>query len=178
MPKTYRIEAEQKKEIEKARVQNKDKNVEKRLKALILRAEGKSGPEIAEKTGFAQSYIYELVAKYCNRGIGAIVENHYSGNRRNMSEEEEKAFLDGYKKLAEQGQVIDVGAIKRAYEEIVGHAIGGTQIYYLLHRHGWRKVMPRSKHPNKASDEVIEASKKLTMSSARQWEILQAVKFD
>jgi len=169
MGKAYRIGKEQKKELEKARVWNKDKNVEKRLKALILRAEGKSGREIAEKTGFAQSYIYELVAKYCNQGIGAIVENHYSGNRRNMSFEEEAAFLEEYKRQAEQGQVIDVGAIKKAYEEIVGHAIGGSQIYYVLHRHGWRKVMPRSKHPNKASDEVIEASKKLTMWSAESW---------
>ena len=178
MRKAYRIDAEQKKELESARVQNKDKNVEKRLEALILRAEGKSGSEIAEKTGFAQSYIYELVAKYCNQGIGSIIENHYSGNRRNMSVEEEKAFLAGYRKQAEQGQVIDVGAIKKAYEELVGHAIGGTQIYYVLRRQGWRKVMPRSKHPNKASDEAIEASKKLTMPSARRWEILQAEKSD
>ena len=178
MPRAYRIDEEQKRELEKARVQNKDKNVEKRLKALILRGEEKSGPEIAEKTGFAQSYIYELVAKYCNQGIGAIIENNYSGNRRNMSMEEEKAFLDGYRKQAEQGQVIEVGAIKKAYEEIVGHAIGGTQIYYVLRRHGWRKVMPRSKHPNKASEEAIEASKKLTMSSGRRWKILQEGKSD
>ena len=31
----------------------------------------------------------------------------------------------------------------------------------VLERHGWRKVMPRSKHPQKASDEAIEASKKI-----------------
>jgi len=178
MRKAYRIEKEQKKELEKARVQNKNKNVEKRLKALILWSERKGAPEIAEKTGYAQSYIYELVAKYCNQGIGAIVENHYKGNRRNMSIEEEAAFLDGYRKQAEQGQVIDVGEIKKAYEEMVGHTIGGSQIYYVLRRHGWRKVMPRSKHPDKASDEAIAASKKLTMSSVKRWKILQAEKFD
>ena len=31
----------------------------------------------------------------------------------------------------------------------------------LLERHNWRKVMPRSRHPKKASDEAIEASKKI-----------------
>ncbi|MDE7249890.1 MAG: winged helix-turn-helix domain-containing protein, partial [Lachnospiraceae bacterium] len=33
-------------------------------------------------------------------------------------------------------------------------------IYCVLKRHGWRKVMPRSRHPKKASEEVIETSKK------------------
>ncbi|MCI8758540.1 MAG: winged helix-turn-helix domain-containing protein [Oscillospiraceae bacterium] len=39
------------------------------------------------------------------------------------------------------------------------------QIYCVLHRHGWRKVMPRSKHPKKASEDEIAASKKLTLPS-------------
>ena len=80
-----------------------------------------------------------------------------------MSYDEEEAFLTDYKKLAERGQLVEVSAIKQAYEEKVGHSIGKGQIYRVLHRHGWRKVMPRSKHPNKASDEAIEASKKLTL---------------
>ncbi len=29
----------------------------------------------------------------------------------------------------------------------------------MLKRHGWRKVMLRTKHPKKADDEAIEASK-------------------
>ena len=39
---------------------------------------------------------------------------------------------------------------------------GRGYIYMLLKRHGWRKVMPRAKHPKKADEEVIQASKKLT----------------
>ncbi|MBR4040361.1 MAG: winged helix-turn-helix domain-containing protein [Clostridia bacterium] len=39
--------------------------------------------------------------------------------------------------------------------------VSDTQIYYVLHRHGWRKIMPRSRHPKKASEEAIEASKNL-----------------
>jgi len=82
-----------------------------------------------------------------------------------MSISEEEAFLSQYKKQAEQGQMIEVSSMKAAYEEKVGHTIGGSQIYYVLARHNWRKVMPRSKHPNKASDEEIESSKKLTSES-------------
>ncbi len=161
----YRITTEQKQEIEHARKVNKNKRVENRLRVLALRAEGTELNEIAKITGYSRSYVNRLVATYCKEGIGAIVENHYAGNRRNMSLEEEAALLETFKQKAEQGQIIEVREIKAAYEAKVGHSIGGTQIYYVLRRHGWRKVMPRSKHPNKASEEVIEASKKLTPKS-------------
>ena len=36
---------------------------------------------------------------------------------------------------------------------------------YVLHRQGWRKIMPRSRHPKKADEEVIATSKKLTRKS-------------
>lgn len=162
MPKRYQISEEQVAELEAARAANKDKNVENRIKALVLRAQGKKLTQIAEMTEYHPAYVSKLVSIYCNQGLPAIIENHYAGNRRNMSFTEEATFLSEYKKLAEQGQIIEVGVIKKAYEEKVGHTIGKGQIYRVLERHGWRKVMPRSKHPNKASDEAIEASKKLT----------------
>lgn len=56
--------------------------------------------------------------------------------------------------------MIEVCKIKAAYIEKVGHSIGNGQVYYMLKKRGWRKIMPRSQHPNKASEEAIEASKK------------------
>jgi len=175
MPKRYHIDEYQVKEIGKARTENKDKNVERRLKALLLHAEGKTREKIAELTGFVKSYISELVSKYSNKGISAIIENNYHGNHRNMSIAEEKALLEPFWEAARAGQMIGVSEIKCAYEEATGRSLETNrgQIYNVLHRHGWRKVMPRSKHPNKASDEVIEASKKLTKSSRKRWQILQ-----
>ena len=79
-----------------------------------------------------------------------------------MSIEEERAFLEPYREWVKQGQMVEVREIAAAYEKKVGHRIGKGQIYRVLHRHGWRKVMPRSKHPKKADEEVIAASKKLT----------------
>jgi hypothetical protein len=58
--------------------------------------------------------------------------------------------------------VLDTAELERCYEKAVGHRISSGQIYRVLQRHDWRKVMPRSKHPKKASEEVIETSKKLT----------------
>ena len=172
MAARYRISEEQVAELERAGKKNKDKNVEKRLKALLLHAEGKKREQIAEQTGFVKSYISELVSKYCNKGLGAIVENHYPGNHRSLSFAEEVALLEPFKSGAEAGQIVEVSAIKRAYEKAIGRPLTSRgQIYYVLQRHGWRKVMPRSKHPNKASEEAIEASKKLTEPSASRWQI-------
>ena len=139
------------------------------MKALLLHAQGKKREKIAEETGFVKSYISELVSKFCNKGLPSIVESNYHGNNRNMSFAQEEALLETFKRAAAAGQIIETSEIKRAYEKAIGRSLDNYrgQIYCVLKRHGWRKVMPRSKHPNKASEEAIEASKKLTTRSKR-----------
>lgn len=161
----YRYTAKDRENIAAARKANKDKRAEKRLYALELRAAGKSAKEVAWATGFHAAYISQLTAKYHSGGIEAISGNHYGGNRRNMTREEETALLEPFREKAQKGQIVEVSEIKASYEQAVGHVIGGSQIYYVLRRNGWRKIMPRSKHPKKASEEVIAASKKLTHRS-------------
>ena len=45
--------------------------------------------------------------------------------------------------------VIDHVAEKAAYEKAIGHATSDSTVYNLLHRHGWRKLMPRPFHPKR-----------------------------
>ena len=161
MAKSYAISQSQLVEIEAAREKNRNKNIERRLYVLVMRAEGKSLEEISEKTGYHISTASKLIARYMRDGISAIAENHYKGNRRNMSFEEEAAILAPFIERAERGEMVDIKEIAAAYQKAVPHKISDTQIYYVLHRHGWRKIMPRSRHPKKASEEAIEASKKL-----------------
>ena len=82
-----------------------------------------------------------------------------------MTYEEETELLAQFINEADGGQITDVSVIKAAYDEKIGHETGHGQIYYVLHRHGWSKKLPRSKHPKSAVPEVIEASKKLTLES-------------
>ena len=123
--------------------------------------------EIAQAAGYSYSNITKLVRTYREGGLVAIVETHYGGNHRNMSYEEETMLLKPFEKKAEAGQMVEISEIKAAYQEAAGHPVGTSQIYYVLHRHKWRKVMPRSRHPKKASEEVIETSKKLTIASEK-----------
>ena len=161
----YVFTEEQIQEITNAAKANKRKDVDRRLRALLMRAKGNKLAEIAQATGYSFSNITKLVRTYREGGVAAIVENHYGGNHRNMSYEEEGALLKPFEKEAEAGHMVEISEIKAAYQEAVGHSVGTAQIYYVLHRHKWRKVMPRSRHPKKAGEEVIETSKKLTPES-------------
>ena len=165
MSSRYKFSEEEKAAIAEARKRNTEKQVERRLKALELRAKGMSSDEVAAICEYHPAYITKLVANYRAGGLEAITGNHYGGNHRNMSYAEEEELLAPFKMQAEKGELVEVSAIEAAYREAVGHSIGTSQIYYVLHRHGWRKVMPRSRHPKKASEEVIETSKKLTQKS-------------
>jgi len=165
MARKYQITEQQIEELSVARNNNKDKNVENRLKAILMRGEGKKCTEIAKYTGYSADHVSKLISKYCNEGLDAIVENNYKANHRNMTFEEEEALLEPFIEKAKLGQIVEVSEITKGYEQAIGRSISNSHghIYQVLKRHGWRKIMPRSKHPNKASEEVIETSKKLTM---------------
>lgn len=167
MGKGFEINEDEAQEIATVRKSISDKRVDKRLWAVQLRGEGMKNPKIAEKLDTSAKVVSRWVSVYCKGGIHALMGGKFGGNRRNMSFERETQFLAEFETIASKGQLVEISEIKQAYENLVGHSIGGSQIYRVLHRHGWRKVMPRSKHPNKASDEAIEASKKLTFESVK-----------
>lgn len=159
MASRYKFSQAEITEIEKARKENKDKRAEARLKTLELRTKGLRSEEVTEETGFHAAYITTLVRKYRKNGIEAIAGNHYCGNRRNMSVEQESKILAPFKARAEKGEIIEISEIKSAYQAEVDHPIGNSQIYFVLHRHNRREVMSRSRHPKKASTKVVETSK-------------------
>ena len=106
--------------ISKARKENKDKRAELRLHALQLRAEGKRSKEIAKVVGISAPYVSQLAAKYFAGGIEAIAGNHYGGNRRNISVEEEVQILQPFYERAQKGDIIEISEIKGSSLEPVG----------------------------------------------------------
>lgn len=165
MGKAYTISMEQAEEIKEKRKNVKNKQVDKRLHAVQLRGEGLKNDEIAEKLDTSSKVVSRWICSYFKFGIESLLEKERIGMHRNMSYDEEEEFLSQFADKAEQGQIVEISEIKKAYEEKIGHKTGHGQIYFVLHRHGWRKVMPRSKHPKKASSEAIEASKKLKQNT-------------
>jgi transposase len=133
----------------------------KRILSIKLRVvQGFTTKKISEITELSVSAIDSIISDYNQYGLEKIMLKKQGGNHRNLSEQEEKEFLLNFEKQAERGCILEIALIQKAYEEKIGRKTGKSVIYKLLNRHGWRKVMPRSKHPNKANDEAIEAYKK------------------
>lgn len=150
-------------EISQAEKITKDKRTAKKLRVLLLRFSGKSGAKTAEMVGLSESQVSRIVNEYLKKGLEEFVRQKYGGNHRLLSEDEEQEILKEFINKAMSGQVITVQEIKQAFDKRIGKETTTSYIYALLERHKWRKVMPRSRHPKKASDETIAASKKLTI---------------
>ena len=166
MPKTHQFTTKQYEEVITLLKETRDAKLHKKLEVLQLRMEGYQNSEIAKITKYSTSRVSALVCVYANEGIEYFEKEHrIGGNRRNISYQEESAMLAEFEEFAQKGNIITAGDIKAIYDEKCGHKSGAGTIYKLLNRHKWRKVMPRSKHPKKASDEAIDASKKLTFES-------------
>ena len=160
----YRITEEEYEAIKKAEKATTNKRISQRLKVLMLRYEGKSNPEISEKLDLSTDRISHLVSEYKQKGLEEYIRNKYEGNHRNMSYEEEEQILKQFEAKAAAGQVITVKEIKAAFDEKLGRDTGRGYIYMLLARHGWRKIKPRPKHPQGASDAEVAASKKIKLN--------------
>ena len=155
------ISEEEYQRITVAEKATQDKQISRKLRVLILRYEGMDNQTIAEHTGMSQTRVTHLVTEYKKYGLEEYTRKKYGGNHRNMTEAEEEEILAGFSEKAKAGQMVTVKEIKQAFDEKLGRDTGRGYIYMLLERHGWRKVMPRPRHPKKANEEAIEASKKL-----------------
>ena len=162
MKRKYIITAKNAEEIKEYRKNIKDKIFDRRLYAVQLLGEGKSPKEIGEKLDADKRQISKWASDYCTKGgISGLAEKRGGRYHENISKEDEEALLNEFREKAEKGQLVTTKEIKAAYEEKIGHSTNASQIHFLLKRNGWRKVMPRSRHPKKANEEAIEASKKL-----------------
>ena len=169
MPKTYTITAENTQELRKAMKDKSNGRFYARLESVALRGEGKANDEVGSITGYHPDYVSQLVSIYCKEGLeGLCRDERKGGNNRNMTEEEEKAFLAGFEETAKKGRLTTIDEISTAYDEATGkkHESKST-VYYLLHKYGWRIITPQTAHPGKASGEAIETSKKSTLNSRR-----------
>ena len=164
MGKGYEITEENARELRTAMKKEPLSRLYRRMEAVALRGEGKSNGEVAQITKFNEKYVSQLVSLYANEGLESLSKDkRKGGNHRNLTRQQEEKLLEGFRGIAESGQIITASEIKKKYDEAIGRETKPTFIYSVLSRHEWRKVMPRSQHPNKASDEEIESSKKLSI---------------
>jgi transposase len=125
--------------------------------------------EIALHTGVSATTVHRVISTY-NRVGPAALETPGKGGRRHqyLTLEEEKAFLAPFFTQAENGEIATSAQIQCAFEAKVGHEVDESTIYRLLNRHGWRKLMPRPRHPQADPQEQAQFKKTLQRRLKRQ----------
>ena len=123
-------------------------------------AQPRTAEEIARHCGVSKATVHQVISTYNRWGVIAV-ETPGKGGRRHqyLTREEEAQFLAPFFARAEAGELTTTAEIWRAFEARVGHHVDDSTIYRLLDRHGWRKLMPRPRHP-KADPRVQEQFKK------------------
>lgn len=116
--------------------------------------------EIAVTLGVSRSLVHKVISLY-NRGGAQALKIKDCGGRYHeyLTQEEERAFLAPFFAQAEQGELATTREIHLAYEARLGHEVHETTVYRRLDRHGWRKLMPRPRHPQ-ADPQAQEQFKK------------------
>jgi len=121
-----------------------------RIQMVLLRESGITQPAIADAMGVSLSTVNRAHMAYDRGGIKALKPKPNGGRKHeNMTLAEEKALLARFAKAAGAGEMLNIHDLKAAYEKAIGHATSDSTVYNLLHRHGWRKLMPRPFHPKR-----------------------------
>jgi transposase len=113
--------------------------------------------------------VHRVIARY-NRFGPAVIEHSAKGGRHHeyLTVEQEQAFLQPFFARAERGEIATVEQIQQAFETQVHHEVPINSIYRLLHRHGWRKLAPRARHPKANQEEQDAFQKKPSSKRSRQ----------
>ena len=160
---------EQINEVAKAIEKESKARTLKRLQILMWCMEGKSYAEVAELSKKSSATIWRICSAYAECGLVGLEAKFKSGHNRKLSLEREAQILIMLQANAEKGCFLRVYDLQMAFEAEAGVKYDDKSFYRLLKRHKWRKVVPKGQHPKKASDEAIDASKKLTQKQESFW---------
>lgn len=142
------------------------KEIYRRRLAIWWTTRGRHAHEVAELLLTSARTVRYWIHQFNAGGPTALDEENFGGRRwAYLSEAEERAVLARLRPRARAGRLVTVAEMRAAVEASIGHAVSDGYLYNLLHRHEWRKVVPRPRHV-RADPEAQEAYKK---TSPRSW---------
>lgn len=124
--------------------------------------------EIALRLGLSVFTVRDLIEAYNRHGPQAL-ETAGKGQRQHayLSCEAERTFLAPLLADSQAGHIAVARVIKKAFEEHIGRRVATSTIYRLLHRHHWRKVVPRPQNPRSSKEEQDTFKKTLKPKSSK-----------
>lgn len=120
-----------------------------RIQCVLIRATlGSSAVEIARLLGWSTTTVHVMHSRWAKEGE-SIFDVRARGGRHHqyLTPEQEQELLTPFVERAQAGGMLTVTEVQQAYRERSGKEVARSTIYRLLGRHGWRKVVPRPRHP-------------------------------
>jgi transposase len=152
-------------ELKKRMRASKEREQFQRWQSIFLTGKGLPSDVVAEYVGTTQGTVHQWVFEYNHGGPDGFLLRGRGGRRFGLlTIDDEKELLEQVQSVAQKGRILTAYAIKTKVEEKAGREVSKDYLYDILHRHGWRKVMPRPQHP-KADKEQQEEFKK----NSRSW---------
>lgn len=131
------------------------------MSVLLSELTGMTLPRVGELIGRSRASVARFRAEFKARLSGSQDKKIKWGGRRRayLTLEEENEFLSGFFEAASKGGILVVGKVHTALENKLGQKVAETTVYRMLSRHGWRKIVPRRRHP-KSNESAQEGFKK------------------
>jgi transposase len=122
----------------------------KRLQCVYFRGKGLAAEAVAEMVQYDVGYVKTVWTQYFKGGAKALLTKPRGGRRReNMSKEEEAALLAAHIESAKEGKLLKIASLHQSLCKKLGREVALSSAYRLAHRHGWRKLEPRPRHPGR-----------------------------
>ena len=137
---TKELTSSQIEELKQALKEKSNARYHRKIQALILYSECHNLTSVAKSVGFVHQTVRNLLNRYLDGGLQALLNENRGGRRRSyMTYEEEEAFLKEQLSSALNGEFVTVSTLFEAYQEKVGRKTTREGFYALLKRHGWVK---------------------------------------
>lgn len=133
-----------------------------RIQCVLIRATlGSSAAEIAQLLGWSTATVHVMHSRWAKEGE-AIFDVRERGGRhhQHLTPVQEAELLAPFARRAQAGGMLSVAEIEQAYRQRCGKEVARSTVYRLLERHGWRKLVPRPRHPK--ADVAAQAAFKKT----------------
>lgn len=133
------------------------------MSVVLSEGLGLTLPHVGEVLGRSRATVARFRAQFKTWFSNRQARGREWGGRRRayMTLEEEKAFLARFFEAAARGGILVVSEVWSELEEKLGHKVAETTVYRMLARHGWRKVVPRRRHPKAKESAQGEFKKNL-----------------
>jgi transposase len=137
-----------------------------RVTCIHLLALGWEAQAVAEAVGCSRNTVYRRKAEFLGQGETVLFVDGWGGRRNEvLTMTKEAEFVAHFEDAAREGQMVTATKMLAELAERCGKPVTPSTLYRILARHGWRKVVPRPRHPD-ADPERQETFKE---TSQRCW---------